>query len=101
VIYDDSLRPETTGTYCLRALGGLVEVVHARPGELDRLPRAGFDLYLGVDDGLDYRLPPDLRPAAWWAIYVCEWCHRGREASQAEMAVRSIRFVTETDQENL
>jgi hypothetical protein len=32
------------------------------------------------------------------ATYVCEWCHRGREALHAEMAVRSIRFVTATDQ---
>jgi 2-polyprenyl-3-methyl-5-hydroxy-6-metoxy-1,4-benzoquinol methylase len=68
VIYDDSLRPETTGTYCLRALSELVEVVHVRPDGLDRLERAGFDLYLNVDDGLEYRLPPDLRPSAWWAI---------------------------------
>jgi hypothetical protein len=22
----------------------------------------------GVDDGLDYRLPADLRPSAWWVI---------------------------------
>ena len=32
--------------------------------------------------------------------YVCEWCHRDREALQAEMAVRSIRFATVTDQES-
>jgi hypothetical protein len=32
--------------------------------------------------------------------YVCEWCHRDREALLAEMAVRSIRFATATDHED-
>jgi GT2 family glycosyltransferase/tetratricopeptide (TPR) repeat protein/2-polyprenyl-3-methyl-5-hydroxy-6-metoxy-1,4-benzoquinol methylase len=68
VIYDDRARPETTGFYCRRALGTLVEVEHFLPTELSRIPRQGFDLYLNIDDGLDYRLPADLRPAAWWAI---------------------------------
>src|SRR5262249_23049743 len=27
-----------------------------------------FDLYLNIDDGLEYRWPKDLRPSAWWAI---------------------------------
>jgi 2-polyprenyl-3-methyl-5-hydroxy-6-metoxy-1,4-benzoquinol methylase len=74
IIFDDQLRPETTGVYCLRALGGLVEVEHIRPTDLPRLhastsPRLNdFDLFLHIDDGLDYRLPAALRPAAWWAI---------------------------------
>ncbi|WP_422927502.1 glycosyltransferase family protein [Singulisphaera sp. PoT] len=68
VIYDDRDRPETTGGYCRRALEALVEVVHFRPDQLGRIPRRGFDLYLGVDDGLDYRLDDGLRPLAWWAI---------------------------------
>ena len=49
------------------------EILHdvaldVRPGEVDRLPRQGVDLYLNIDDGHDYRLPADLRPAAWWVI---------------------------------
>jgi 2-polyprenyl-3-methyl-5-hydroxy-6-metoxy-1,4-benzoquinol methylase len=68
LIYDDTLRPETSGTYCRRALDGLVEVEHFVPARLDVIPRAGFDLYLNVDDGLDYHLPSNLRPSAWWAI---------------------------------
>jgi len=68
VIFDSIQRPETTGGYCLRALGGLVEVEHFQPTELDRIPRSGFDLYLNIDDGLRYHLPTDLRPSAWWAI---------------------------------
>src|SRR5581483_10598893 len=26
------------------------------------------DLYLNIDDGLEYRFPADLRPSAWWVI---------------------------------
>jgi GT2 family glycosyltransferase/2-polyprenyl-3-methyl-5-hydroxy-6-metoxy-1,4-benzoquinol methylase/tetratricopeptide (TPR) repeat protein len=68
VVFDDTARPDTTGVYCLRALRELVDVVHVRPADLARAPRSGIDLYLNVDDGLDYRLPRDLRPAAWWVI---------------------------------
>ena len=67
VIFDNIQRPETTGGYCL-PLGGLVEVEHFQPTDLDRIPRTGFDLYLNIDDGLRYHMPYDLRPAAWWAI---------------------------------
>jgi hypothetical protein len=68
VIFDDEARPDTTGVYCRRALGRLVEVEHFRPMELSRIPRGRFDLYLNIDDGLRYRLPADLQPSAWWAI---------------------------------
>jgi 2-polyprenyl-3-methyl-5-hydroxy-6-metoxy-1,4-benzoquinol methylase len=68
LIYDDTARPETTGTYCLRALREIAAVDHFLPSQLDRVPRRGYDLYLNVDDGLDYRLPPGLAPSAWWAI---------------------------------
>jgi len=68
VIFDNSLRPETTGLYCRRALGNLVEVEHYLPEELERIPPGAFDLFLNVDDGLNYRLPDSLRPAAYWAI---------------------------------
>jgi FkbM family methyltransferase len=67
-IFDNKVRPDTTGVYCRRALGQIGEVEHFLPGELGRIPRQGFDLYLNIDDGLEYRLPPDLRPCAWWAI---------------------------------
>jgi hypothetical protein len=68
LIFDDQARPETTGVYCLRALRRLVAVEHFRPADLDRIPREGFDLYLRIDDGFDYRLPAGLRPCAWWVI---------------------------------
>ncbi len=68
LIYDDRPRPETTGGYCLRALRELVQVEHVLPDQLDKLPRQSFDLYVNIDDGLHYRLPPDLHPAAWWVI---------------------------------
>jgi hypothetical protein len=46
LIFDDQARPETTGTYCRTALGQFVTVEHFRPGDLERIPRQGFDLYL-------------------------------------------------------
>jgi hypothetical protein len=68
LIFDDANRPETTGTYCRRALESLLHVEHFRPWELARIPPTDFDLYLNIDDGLRYRLPTHLRPCAWWAI---------------------------------
>ena len=67
LIFDTTLRPETTGVYCQRALErwSRLSISGPRPG---RIPREGFDLYLNIDDGLPYHLPPDLRPCAWWAI---------------------------------
>ncbi len=77
IIFDDSQRPETTGVYCRRALESLVDAVHFRPDELASIPANGFDLYLNIDDGLEYHLPPALRPSAWWAIDThlnFDWC---------------------------
>jgi O-antigen biosynthesis protein len=77
VIFDNQVRPDTTGIYCRRALGQLVEVEHFLPIELARVPREGFDLYLFIDDGLEYPLRSDLHPSAWWAIDTHlnpEWC---------------------------
>ena len=83
LIYDDKDRPETTGVYCRRALESLVEVVHFRADELAVIPRTGFDLYLNIDDGLEYQLPADLHPSAWWAIDThlnFDWCRRKARA---------------------
>jgi GT2 family glycosyltransferase/tetratricopeptide (TPR) repeat protein/2-polyprenyl-3-methyl-5-hydroxy-6-metoxy-1,4-benzoquinol methylase len=77
IVFDHKARPETTGVYCRRALEGLADVEQFLPGEMARIPRGRFDLYLNIDDGLRYRLPPDLRPSAWWAIDTHldpDWC---------------------------
>ena len=68
LIFDNKVRPDTTGMYCRRALASLADVHHYLPSEADRIPRTGFDLYLFIDDGLRHPIPADLRPAAWWAI---------------------------------
>jgi 2-polyprenyl-3-methyl-5-hydroxy-6-metoxy-1,4-benzoquinol methylase len=68
IIFDDTARPETTGVYCRRALRSLVEVEHLLPRDLQRVPRRGFDLYLRIDDGLEFPWPEELRPSACWAI---------------------------------
>jgi GT2 family glycosyltransferase/tetratricopeptide (TPR) repeat protein/2-polyprenyl-3-methyl-5-hydroxy-6-metoxy-1,4-benzoquinol methylase len=77
LIFDDRARRETTGVYCRRALEKLVDVAHFLPGEHERIPRDSFDLYVNIDDGLQYHLPAELRPCAWWAIDThlnFEWC---------------------------
>ena len=61
------------------ALESLVKVVHFRPDELATIPHEGFDLYFNVDDSLEYHLPDELRPSAWWAIDThlnFDWCRR-------------------------
>lgn len=68
LVYDDRPRPETTGTYCLRALGGLTDVRHFLPHQLQDVRPGDFDLFINVDDGFAYDLPPTLRPSVWWAI---------------------------------
>ncbi len=68
LIYDDQIRPETTGSYCKRALDGLADIRHVRPSEIGTVAPQEFDLYLRIDDGLNYELPDGLRPSAWWMI---------------------------------
>jgi 2-polyprenyl-3-methyl-5-hydroxy-6-metoxy-1,4-benzoquinol methylase len=77
LIFDDTVRPETSGVYCRSALSQMAEITHFRPADLYDIPRRGFDLYLNIDDGLQYGLPGDLRPSAWWAIDThvnFDWC---------------------------
>jgi GT2 family glycosyltransferase/tetratricopeptide (TPR) repeat protein/2-polyprenyl-3-methyl-5-hydroxy-6-metoxy-1,4-benzoquinol methylase len=68
LIYNDEPRPETTGSYCLRALRQFLQVEHFRPRQLAELPKTGFDLYLRIDDGQNYPLPEGLHPSVYWAI---------------------------------
>lgn len=68
IIYDDKPRPETSGFYCRRAIEGIADVIHARPHEIEGLPRAGVDLYLFVDDDGEYPAPTWARPRTFWAI---------------------------------
>ena len=68
LVYDHEQRPETTGFYCRRALGKLVDVEHLVPHELALVNPSTFDLFVFVDDGLDYNIPEQCRPRAAWAI---------------------------------
>jgi GT2 family glycosyltransferase/tetratricopeptide (TPR) repeat protein len=68
LVFDDRIRPDTTGIHCRRALAELVDVVHFRPEHRDQISSTGFDLYLSIDDDTDHRLPDSLRPRAYWAI---------------------------------
>lgn len=68
VIFDNLVRRDTTGVYCERALWQLAEVSHYLPFETAWIPPGYFDLFLFIDDGLDYEIPADLRPSAMWAI---------------------------------
>ena len=68
VIFDNKVRPETTGFYCRRALGKLAEVEHFLPEEIPEIPAEQFELFLNIDDGFQYHLPERLKPAACWVI---------------------------------
>jgi GT2 family glycosyltransferase len=85
IIYDNTVRPDTTGEYCRRALEAMGHTVsHYLPTEVGMLP-AIYDLYLRVDDDLDYELPDDLRPLAYWAIDTHrEYPARARRARAAD-----------------
>lgn len=68
IVYDNTLRPDTTGEYCRRSLEGLGHTVsHYLPGAMAEIPPI-YDLYLRVDDDLAYDLPQSLRPLAYWGI---------------------------------
>ncbi len=81
VIYDDRERPETSGSLIVAGRSSTI-VGRGRSFPSRRfgaVPHAGFDLYLNIDDGLEYRLPADLRPSAWWAIDThinFDWCRK-------------------------
>jgi hypothetical protein len=78
IIYDDIVRPDTTGVYCEAALRRTGHTVlrhrpHVRDG--DRLVFTGYaglpreaDLYLQIDDDLGYPGPPTDRLKAYWCI---------------------------------
>jgi hypothetical protein len=74
IVYNDTQRPETTGTHCKAALDDLVvqgrldDVAHFLPGDVERLQHRCFDLYLVIDDGLPFELRDTCRPAAYWTI---------------------------------
>lgn len=68
IVFDNQQRPETTGYYCRRALGPLVDLEHLLPHELDLIDPSIFDLFVFIDDGLDYPIPDHCRPRAAWAI---------------------------------
>lgn len=68
LVFDDTARPETTGTYCRRALEKLVRVQHFLPTAISHIPENTFDLHLFIDDGMRYPIPQRLQPSAYWAI---------------------------------
>ncbi len=67
-VFDNVVRPDTTGVYCLAALRDLCDVVHLTPAALAHASARDFDLFLYIDDGLHYEFPARLRPSALWAI---------------------------------
>lgn len=68
IIYDNVIRPDTTGEYCNRALSTFCRCDHYLPSQLTELSGTGYDLFLYIDDGLQYEIPLHLRPNAWWVI---------------------------------
>lgn len=92
LIFDDLVRPDTAGRYCLRAMRSLTDVVHFRPRELGT-SSGDCDAYVWIDDGLAYRLPNWCRPCVLWAIdtHICpdRLGHRCEQADFVFTAQRS------------
>ena len=87
-------------------LSALLDDFASRRGLDDPFDRSTYSNEVAIE-GVSFHSGEDLI-RVWYAsdgknimlvTYVCEWCHRGREALQVEMAVRSIRFATATDHE--
>ena len=68
VVFDRSVRSDTTGTHCLKALSEISDASHLAPAELENVVVGAYDLFVFIDDGLTYNWPRHLRPAAFWAI---------------------------------
>ena len=68
LIYDNAARPDTTGEYCKRALCQICQTDHFLPSQIASLTPGSYDLFLFIDDGLNYAIPYYLRPNAWWVI---------------------------------
>ena len=95
IIFDNSIRPETTGVYCPRP-ETMAEVQFFRPDQIDRVPRRGIDLYLNIDDGLRYRLPQELRPCAGGQS-IRTWIWHGRSSADLPLIGCSQHSVTAPD----
>jgi hypothetical protein len=65
-LFDNRLRPDTTGLYCYLALRETTDCFHMIPEQLSRAVRADF--YLQIDDGTSSAIPEHFRPSALWAI---------------------------------
>ena len=68
IVFSKGNRPDTTGVYCLRALGQKHEVCHFEPEDLSKIKREDYDLFVNIDDGRSYRFRTDLHPSVFWAI---------------------------------
>ena len=96
VIFDDQIRPDTAGVYVRRRWPGWSRSSISRPDGPTRSRRTGFDLYLSIDDDSEHRLPPELRPRAYWAIDTHTGFHRpaaalGRLRPRVRRAARRCR----------
>ena len=73
IVFDDVVGVDALGKDCLRALQQmaserrLASVEHILPSKLTAFFKGEFDLFLFVDDGLDYPIPKHCQPSAWWA----------------------------------
>ncbi|MCL5065002.1 MAG: methyltransferase domain-containing protein [Firmicutes bacterium] len=68
LIYDDRPRSDTTGRYCFKYLSKMCATTHILPDRLAFTAKEDYDLFLHIDDGLDYLIPNTLYPRAWWVI---------------------------------
>jgi len=101
IIYNNIGRPDATGEYCRRALEALGHTVsHYLPNEGGSIPPI-YDLYLRLDDDLEYGLPAELHPLVYWATDVHKDYHarlvQARKADFVFCAQRNSAAQMRTD----
>lgn len=91
VLFDSVARPDTIGTYCLRAFqqlaseGRIGTVDQIRPQDSESLKTDQYDLFVWIDDGNRYDIPEYLKPNVFWVIDT----HMKPDCSRTDRIVRN------------
>jgi GT2 family glycosyltransferase/tetratricopeptide (TPR) repeat protein/SAM-dependent methyltransferase len=112
IFFNNTERPETTGTHCKNDLDELVRqgrldvVTHYLPTDIERVVPQRFDLFLVIDDGQPFELPDTFHPAAYWTIDThmdffprlalarqCEFVFAAQQRGARELAEQGIAGV--------
>ncbi len=91
IIFDKTIRMDTTGGYCEKALARITNVEYIPVQKLHEVDPKGYSLFFVIDDGFDYEIPIDFRPAVYWAIDT----HINFERTLARLSFFDLIFVAQ------